>query len=108
MEGRTTRYHRAEPGPPIAEELQAFAGRFESEELLAIVEVEAEGDHLAMRLNGSPVIRFAAVDRDAFQFRRFLVRFRRDEGGKVEVLEFSNPVLRRVPFTRMNDSVESR
>ena len=103
MEGEITRYRRAEPAAPTAEELRAFAGSFQSDELLAVLEVEAEGDHLSMRLNDSPPFRFATVDRDAFQFRRFFVRFRRDEGGKVEALEFSNPVLRRVRFTRMND-----
>ena len=106
MEGRATRYRRAEPGSPTAEELLALAGRFESDELMATLQVEAGEADLTVQLNASPPFRFAAVDRDAFQFRRFLVRFRRDEGGHVVALDFTNPVLRRVPFTRVNDDAE--
>jgi len=74
----------------------------------AALEVEAGEDRLTMSLNGSRAIPFAAVDRDTFQFRRLLVRFRRDDTGQVAALEFSNPVMRRVPFLRRDAGADLR
>lgn len=99
-EGETTRYHRAERYAPTAAELEAFAGRYESEDLGAVFEVAPGRNGVVLSL-GSQTIPFEAVHTDTFQRGPFTVRFHRDEGGQVVALEFSNPVLRKVPFGRL-------
>jgi hypothetical protein len=46
---------------------------------------------------------FKPVARDTFQFAGLILRFTRDKAGKVVGLDFSNPVLRKVKFTRLSD-----
>ncbi len=99
-QGQTTRYHRAQPYAPTAADLEAFVGRYESDDLRAALDIELTDDGLTARLNGSPPFAFTPVDLDTFQLGRMLVRFRRDEDGKVVALDYSNPVLRNVLFTR--------
>jgi hypothetical protein len=99
-QGETTRYRRAQPFAPTASDLEAFAGRYESDELRAAFDIAFADDGLTVRLNGSPPFAFTPVDRDTFQLGRMLVRFLRDEDGKVVALDYSNPVLRNVLFTR--------
>jgi hypothetical protein len=40
------------------------------------------------------------VDPDVFQFGPLTLRFKRDASGKVIAADFTNPVLRDVPFAR--------
>ena len=103
MEGKTVRYRRGQPFSPGADELNAFAGRYESDEIGAVFLVEPRGGGLAVALEHSPAKRleFAPVDRDTFQFRRMTVRFVRDQSGKVVALQYGNPVLRNVRLTRL-------
>ena len=110
MEGNTTRYRRARPYAPTVAELAAFAGRYESDELRAVFQVAPGTDGLMVRLNDSPsqVSELAPVDRDTFQRGRMTVRFLRDKAGKVVALDFSNPVLRKINFTRVSDRASVR
>ncbi|WP_165245524.1 serine hydrolase [Paludisphaera soli] len=103
MEGATMRYRRAEPFAPTAEDLRAFAGRYESDEVGTVVRIEPRGDGLAMRLEHSPArsVEFKPVDRDAFQVGGMMVRFARDEAGKVLAVDYSNPVVRDIRFKRL-------
>ena len=103
MEGETTRYRRARPYAPTPAELQAFAGRYESDELGAVFEVAPGSEGLTIRLNGGQILEFAPVERDAFQRGMMTVRFRRDGDGKVVALDYSNPMLRNLKFTRLGD-----
>ena len=102
MEGHTTRYRRAQPYAPTAADLAAFAGRYESDELRAVLQITPGKDALMSRLNDSPasVLEFRPVDRDTFQRGLITVRFVRDTAGTVVGFNFSNPVLRKVEFTR--------
>jgi CubicO group peptidase (beta-lactamase class C family) len=104
-EGVTTRYRRAQPFTPTATELQAFAGRYKSDELMAVFEMTPGKDGLLGRANDAPgePLAFKPVDRDTFQFAGVILRFTRDKAGKVVGLDFSNPVLRKVKFTRLSD-----
>jgi hypothetical protein len=43
------------------------------------------------------------VARDTFQIGGSLLRFTRDKVGKVVGLQYSNPLLRNVKFTRLSD-----
>jgi len=105
MEGQTTRYRRAQPYAPTAADLAAFAGRYESDELRAILQMTPGKEALMGRLNDSPapVLEFRPVDRDTFQRGMITVRFLRDKAGTVVALDFSNPVLRKITFTRLSD-----
>jgi CubicO group peptidase (beta-lactamase class C family) len=105
MEGAVTRYRRAHPFSPTAEELKAFAGRYESDELMAVFHATPGKDALMLRTGDMPGegIEFRPVDRDTFQRGMITVRFRRDNAGKIVALEFTNPVLRNIRFTRRAD-----
>jgi hypothetical protein len=105
MEGQTTRYRRAQPYAPTADDLKAFAGRYESDELRAVIELALGTAGLTGRLNDVPApgFPFRPVGRDTFQFGRITMRFLRDNAGKVVALDFSNPVLRSIRFTRVSD-----
>jgi CubicO group peptidase (beta-lactamase class C family) len=104
MEGEATCYRRARPYAPTAAEMEAFAGRWQSDELGAVFTVEPGEGGLLVRLNGGPPagIEFEPVDTDTFQRARMIVRFRRGPDGGVVEMVHSNPVMRNVPFTRVS------
>jgi CubicO group peptidase (beta-lactamase class C family) len=105
MEGRTTRYRRAQPYAHTPDDLKAFAGRYESTEIGTIFQIEPKGDGLQVRLEHTPSrsLELKPVDRDTFQIARMTVRFQRDKDGKVVSLGYSNPLIRNVKFTRLSD-----
>lgn len=110
MEGKPTKYRRARPYAPTMADLQAFAGRYGSDEMRSVVEVTPGKDGLEIRLNDAPdkVIAFKPVDPDTFQAGRVTVRFLRDKWGKVIALDYSNPVLRHIQFTRLSKGGDQR
>ncbi|MCA1568147.1 MAG: beta-lactamase family protein [Acidobacteria bacterium] len=110
MEGHTTRYRRAQPYTPAIADLQAFTGRYESDELRAVFEMAPGKDSLMIRLNDSPApgFEFRPVYRDTFQLGRVTLRFVRDKAGKVVTLDYSNPLIRNLKFTRLSDRTSSR
>jgi CubicO group peptidase (beta-lactamase class C family) len=108
MEGATAKYRRAQPYAPAAEDLKAFAARYESHELRAELRIEPAARGLTVHLNDRPAIEFAPVDRDTFQRGMQTLRFRRDATGKVLGFDFTNPVLRNVAFTRVGDGTSGR
>lgn len=104
MEGRVTRYRRAQPYAPTAADLQAFAGRYESNEIGAFFDLSLEKDVLMGRANEAPGAGFvfSPIDPDTFQLGGVTLRFLRDKTGKVVALDYSNPVIRKVRFTRLH------
>jgi CubicO group peptidase (beta-lactamase class C family) len=106
MEGKTTRYRRAQPYAPTADDLKAFAGRYESAEIGTVFQIEPKGDGLQVRLEHTPSrsLEFKPVARDTFQIARVTVRFHRDKSGKLVALDYSNPLIRNAKFTRLGDS----
>ena len=110
MEGQTTLYRRAQPYAPTAADLQAFAGRYESDEIGSVFQVVPGKDGLVMRFELSPVrsLEFRPVDRDTFQAGRMTVRFHRDRAGKVVAFDYSNPVVRNIRFMRLSDRTSRR
>lgn len=104
-EGNTTRYRRALPFTPTAAELQAYAGRYQSPELMAVFEMTPGQAGLLGRANDAPgaPLAFRPVERDTFQFAGITLRFTRDQAGKIVGLDFSNPLLRQVKFNRLTD-----
>lgn len=101
-DGKTTRYRRAVAYAPTAEELQSLAGRYESDEIGTVFGISPGKEGLLIRLEHAPnrQLEFKPVDRDTFQRSMIVVRFRRDKEGKVIGLDYGNPLLRNVPFSR--------
>jgi hypothetical protein len=110
MEGKTTQYRRAQPYTPTPADLQAFAGRYESDELKATFQMAPGKKGVIARLNDSPtrVTEFNPVHPDTFQLGQVTVRFLRDTTGNVVALELTNPVFRNVKFNRLNESTSRR
>ncbi len=110
MEGKTIRYRRAQPYAPSAADLQAFAGRYESDELRATLQMTPGRSGLMVRPNdgAGAGLEFAPVDRDTFQRGMLTLRFRRDQAGNVVALDFTNPVLRNIRFARLSDPTSRR
>ena len=102
-EGETTRYRRAQPYTPTPADLQAFAGRYRSDEIGAFFDIAPGKDGLMVRANDAPgaSLEFKPVDPDTFQLAGVILRFRRDEAGKMVAVDYSNPVVRNIQFTRL-------
>jgi CubicO group peptidase (beta-lactamase class C family) len=110
MEGQTTRYRRAQPFAPAPADLQAFAGRYASDEVGSAFRVVPGKDGLVFHLEGSSGkgSEIRPAYRDTFQLGRVTVRFLRDKDGKVTAFDYSNPVVRNVKFTRLSDRAGGR
>jgi CubicO group peptidase (beta-lactamase class C family) len=104
-EGAITPYRRAQPYTPTVADLKAFTGRYESAEIRGVFEMAPAKEGLMVRLNDSPApgFEFKPVDRDTFQLAMVILRFRRDQAGNVVALEYSNPVVRNITFTRQSE-----
>lgn len=105
MEGAAVRYRRAIPYAPAPDDLNAFAGRFESNELRAFLDITPAKQGLSARLNDERQLgpEFRPVDRDTFQFANVTMRFVRDASGTVIAMDFHSPVFRNLRFTRVRD-----
>lgn len=102
MEGEVTRYRRAEPWSPGAAELEALAGRYESVDLSATFDVIPGEGGVRVHLNGGEeVVPITPVARDVFQVSRMSFRFLRDDADHVVAIDYSNPVLSGIRFTRV-------
>jgi CubicO group peptidase (beta-lactamase class C family) len=97
-DGVVTRYRRAAPWTPSAEDLKALSGRYRSEELMATFDITPGKAGLNVQANGANTIEFKPVERDAFMIGQMLIRFTRDKNGKPTGLEYTNPLLRKVKF----------
>jgi CubicO group peptidase (beta-lactamase class C family) len=110
MEGQVTRYRRARAFAPTAEDLRTLSGRYENDESRAMFEISPGKRGLIVRVgwSDSQALEFQPVDRDTFQFARMFLRFRRDEAGNVVGLQYSNPVVRNITFTRVREQSHAR
>lgn len=104
MEGKTTRFRRAEPWSPAAADLRALAGRYESKELKTVFDIAPGQNLLLARLEHAPErpLQFRPIFRDTFQIGNATLRFQRDKAGKVIDVDYSNPVLRNIRLTRLS------
>jgi CubicO group peptidase (beta-lactamase class C family) len=110
MEGATRRYRRARAYTPDADALKAFAGRYANDESKAVFDVSPGKAGLTFQINWNETQRFdfVPVDTDTFQYRGMIVRFRRDKDAKLVGLDYSNPVVRNIAFTRLMDDATGR
>lgn len=85
------------------DDLKAFAGRYGNDENKVVFEMTPANAGLTARVswNESQPFQFVPVDRDTFQFRGMIVRFTRDDTGAVMGMDYSNPVVRNIKFTRV-------
>ena len=104
-DGATFRYYRAKNYKPAATELNAFAGRYESNEMGSVLEIVPEKGGLLMRLYRNPAkgVQLMPVDKDTFMVGMMTVRFLRDKDGKITGYNYSNPVVRNIKFSRINN-----
>lgn len=104
-DGDTTIYRRARPHTLSPADLGAFAGNYESDEIGTVVRISAGEGVLAARLEHAPenALEFRAVDRDTFMLSLVSIRFVRDDAGNVIGFDYSNPAVRSVRFTRLDD-----
>jgi len=107
-EGVRTRYRRAQTNAPAPADLQAFAGRYRSDEIGAFFDIAPGKDGLTVRANDAAGGEFKPVDRDTFQLAGVILRFRRDKAGKIVAVDYSNPVVRNIQFTRLSDRPNGR
>lgn len=104
MEGKITKYRRAKTYTPSETDLKAFAGNYESDELGSLMHIipsktalEGRLEHVGKNMPLTPVAP------DIFQVSRVFVRFIRDKAGKVVGFELTNPLIRNVKYSRVND-----
>jgi CubicO group peptidase (beta-lactamase class C family) len=110
MEGQTTRYRRARPYSPTQAELQAFAGRYASDEVGSVFRIVPGKDGLMVHLENSSGkgSEIRPVDSDTFQVSRVTLRFQRYKAGKVVAFDYSNPLIRNVRYMRLSDRTDGR
>ncbi|HWS86171.1 MAG TPA: serine hydrolase domain-containing protein [Pyrinomonadaceae bacterium] len=88
-----------------AADLQAFAGRYESDEVGSVFKVVAGQGSLMFHREGSggKGSELKPVYRDTFQIGPVTIRFVRDSAGKVSAFDYSNPLIRNFRFTRVSE-----
>lgn len=87
---------------PLPSELRAYAGRYDSRETGSPAEVMAAHGGVAVRFGRGSLRRLelARVSRDVFRCGSMIARFERNEAGEVVAFSYSDPLLRRLQFTR--------
>ena len=109
MEGELSRFRRAQPWKPSAADLQAFSRRYRSDDLAASFELIPANGGLTLRSEDAPEksVELEPVDRDTFMRSMMVVRFTRDDEGKVTGFVYGNPVAKNLPFTRVGDRADA-
>jgi hypothetical protein len=102
-DGQDAPYTKAEAYAPDAASLGAFAGRYASAEAGAEYVVTLQNGKLALRSAERPhrSVELQPVYRDAFTGAGTLVRFRRDQVGRVIALSAGNARVRDLSFSRV-------
>lgn len=105
MEGQQEIYVPVETYRPAIDELSRYEGRYESKDLKAVFQIKATEKQLVVYLEHAPMQRlpFSPVVKDMFVFRRMHIGWIRDDQGSIVALTYSNPVLKDVRFTRLNN-----
>lgn len=92
-------YRRETPVTPTAEQLAAYAGVFTSDEAQARLTVQVRDGVLTL-VNRGYAMPMSAVYADVFTSEQGLIRFSRDEDGRVEALHVNNGRVRDMPLRR--------
>lgn len=107
MEGKVTRFTRAQSYTPMKDDLKAFEGRYESAEIGSFFDIAVDKSGLVGRANDrpGPSLPLSPVHPDTFQLGGIIVRFLRDKKGTVIGLSYSNPLIRNIQFSRSSKSI---
>jgi len=102
MEGAIQRYSRAVPYTHTSVELEGFTGRYRNDEIGAFFDMRSVSNVLRGRANDASGEGFelTQVSRDTFPLGGVTLRFIRDKAGKVVALDYSNPLIRNIKFTK--------
>jgi hypothetical protein len=105
MEGQTTQFRRARSWTPTAADLKAFEGRYKADELEQVLEVFPGTKGLIVRFERLPenTVETEPVAPETYMQSMVMVRFIRDASGKVTGFDYSNPLARKIRFTRLGD-----
>lgn len=105
MEGEVARFRRAMAPETTAAGLEPLGGRYACEDLGVVWEVVPGAKGLMLRFEHAPAkkLQVEPVAADTFMMQMMMVRFRRDANGAVLGFDYSNPGVRRLPFTRIGD-----
>ncbi|WP_420386298.1 serine hydrolase domain-containing protein [Roseivirga sp.] len=103
MEGERELYNRVMPFEPKPEDLKPYEGKYHSDDMAATFNVQATPTGILMFLEHAPMqkIPFQPINSELFNFRRMQVRFLSNSDGELVALEYSNPILSRVKFKRI-------
>lgn len=102
MEGAIKRYNRALPYTHTPTELEAFTGRYKNDEIGAFFDMTVVNNVLRGRANDAPGdgFIFTPMKLDTFQLAGVTLHFIRNKAGKVVALDYSNPIVRHIKFTK--------
>lgn len=103
--GTVTQLERVEPVTPTLETLEAFTGRYVSDEAEATLDVAVDGERLVVRRRPGLVTPLTPVYADAFTGGLGWVVFCRDAAARVVGLSLSSDRLWDLRFTRQPDTV---
>jgi CubicO group peptidase (beta-lactamase class C family) len=88
------------PFAPKPADLEAYAGRYHSEEIDTTYALSVEAGKLTVRFRPAQRFELAPVYADAFESEGNVVRFTRDEAGRVDGFLVSSGRVRRLRFVR--------
>lgn len=102
MEGAIKRYYRALPYTHTPTDLEAFTGRYKNDEIGAFFDMTVVNNVLRGRANDAPGdgFIFTPVKPDTFQLAGVTLHFIRNKAGEVVALDYSNPIVRHIKFTK--------
>ena len=107
MEGKVSHYRRPQPMQLTRADLQAYDGRYRSDELGQVFEVLPGARGVIVRFESAPerTLEALPIARDAFMMGQVYITFRRDGNGRITGFEYMNPVAQHIVFTRAGDRV---
>jgi CubicO group peptidase (beta-lactamase class C family) len=88
------------PVSPTPAQLQAYTGTFESDEVVAVYEIDAEADHLLLKRRRFNPRKLVPAGQDCFATDNLRLEFQRDERGTVTGFSASTMRVRGIRFQR--------
>lgn len=101
-DGDEVEYVREPEFAPTAAELQAYAGRYHSDEVEATYTVTVEDGTLLLRERFGPAAELTPAYPDAFTLGGSVIRFARDAGGRVTALSSASDRVWNLRFDRVD------
>jgi CubicO group peptidase (beta-lactamase class C family) len=102
-DGNLFDYVRTAPAKPTPEQLAGYAGAYASDETRATYRVAVEGGQLVLRIDGWPdtAMKLSPSYKDAFMSGPVLIRFYRDNAGRITQLSWGDNRMRDLRAARL-------